>query len=101
MPNHHGDFIWYELLTTDANAATRCCGSILGWGVAPSEPPDMDYRVFSAGTKHVADIDAAIAAINANGGKMLMEPMEFPSGEFAFQAMDPQGAAFALMGPRL
>jgi predicted enzyme related to lactoylglutathione lyase len=31
---------------------------------------------------------------------MLMEPMEVPGGGFVVQAIDPQGAMFALAAPR-
>ncbi|WP_408021716.1 VOC family protein [Siccirubricoccus phaeus] len=31
MPNPHGDFIWYELLTSDPQAAEAFYGAVLGW----------------------------------------------------------------------
>ena len=31
MANQHGDFIWYELLTSDADAAARFYGAVVGW----------------------------------------------------------------------
>jgi uncharacterized protein len=120
--NKHGDFIWYELMTTDPDAATGFYGSILGWSVAPSEQPDMDYRVFSAGSEQVGgfmaltpemtaggsqpcwagyiavdDTDAAADAIKAAGGSVLMGPNDIPGiGRFAFVA-DPQGVMFYVM----
>ena len=48
----------------------------------------------------VDDIDRAVAAATAGGGSILNGPMEIPGGEFAVNAMDPQGAAFGLVGPR-
>ncbi len=48
----------------------------------------------------VDDIDRAHAAVNANGGTVTNEPMEIPGGEFAMNAVDPQGAHFGLVGPR-
>jgi uncharacterized protein len=48
----------------------------------------------------VADIDAASAQITGNGGTILQEPIEIPGGEFSLNALDPQGAAFGLVGPR-
>jgi hypothetical protein len=48
----------------------------------------------------VDDIDRAAAAVNAGGGKILNGPMEIPGGEYALNGMDPQGAAFGLVGPR-
>ena len=48
----------------------------------------------------VADIDSAKAAVEANGGKVLNGPMEVPGGDWVINGMDPQGAAFALVGAR-
>jgi len=48
----------------------------------------------------VEDIDEAHRAIPANGGQVLQEPQEIPGGMFALSARDPQGAMFALVGPR-
>ena len=48
----------------------------------------------------VDDIGRAHAAITANGGTIITEPMEIPGGEFAMNAVDPQGAAVGFVGPR-
>ena len=34
MSNAPGSFIWYELMTTDANAAAKFYGSVVGWKIA-------------------------------------------------------------------
>jgi uncharacterized protein len=122
MTNLHGDFIWYELMTPDHDAATRFYGAILGWQVAPSKQEGMDYRVFSAGEAEVGgfmvltdamtaggarpcwagyiavdDTDAAVSAIKAAGGEVMMGPDTIPGiGRFAFVA-DPQGVMFYVM----
>jgi predicted enzyme related to lactoylglutathione lyase len=31
MPNKHGDFIWYELMTSDPDGAAAFYGPLLGW----------------------------------------------------------------------
>lgn len=49
----------------------------------------------------VPDIDKAAETVRAKGGTILVEPMEIPGGEFSLNVMDPQGAAFGLVGPRL
>lgn len=49
---------------------------------------------------NVESIDAAIERINANGGQVLMGPHEVPGGSWIVQAMDPQGAAFALVSTK-
>ncbi len=48
----------------------------------------------------VDDVDRAVSAIESGGGKILNGPMEIPGGEFALNGMDPQGAAFGLVGPK-
>lgn len=48
----------------------------------------------------VGDIDAAVARVTAGGGTVLNGPMEVPGGGWIIQALDPQGAMFALVGMR-
>jgi predicted enzyme related to lactoylglutathione lyase len=38
--------------------------------------------------------------VTAGGGQILYGPMEIPGGEYSLNGMDPQGAAFGLVGPR-
>ncbi|HMG46649.1 MAG TPA: VOC family protein [Allosphingosinicella sp.] len=49
---------------------------------------------------NVDGLDAAVERINANGGKVVMGPMEVPGGSWVCQAVDPQGAHFALISPK-
>jgi len=47
MANQPGDFIWYELLTTDADAAAAFYRSLLGWDVIDASVNSVeDYRIF-------------------------------------------------------
>ena len=48
MPNQHGEFIWYELATENADAAQPFYSVILGWLGALSGLPDMGYRLLHA-----------------------------------------------------
>lgn len=48
----------------------------------------------------VPSIAAAIRAIVANGGKVLVGPNEVPTGEWSLVAADPAGAGFGLAGPK-
>lgn len=118
-----GHCAWNELSTTDAAAAVAFYTKQFGWRqegemdmgamgkyqfLYHGDPmigaimPKMPAMPMPAWTYYfrVADIDGAVAAITANGGSLLMEPMEIPGGEFALSAIDPQGAGFAIMGPR-
>lgn len=49
---------------------------------------------------HVADIDTATAAVRAGGGQVLQGPMEVPGGDWIINGIDPQGAAFSLVGSK-
>ena len=117
MPiNPNGAFIWYELLTTDADAAADFYSNVVGWQVADSGMVGMDYRLLNAGDAQVGglmqldqamldggarptwlgyvsvdDTDAAVARIGAAGGKVQVPPGDIPNvGRFAMIA-DPQG----------
>ena len=122
MPNKHGDFIWYELLTTDPDAAADFYGSVLGWEVNDSGQAGMDYRLLSIGDTNIGgmmaltsesleagmrpvwlgyigvnDVDATIGAITAAGGTVRMPATDSPGvGRLALLA-DPQGAGFYVM----
>ena len=119
-------FIWYELMTDDQDAAIAFYEAVVGWSARDMTIPEMgDYRytILNAGERgiaglavlpeelagltkpgwfgyvHVADTDAAAAAIVAAGGTVHMEPDDIPSvGRFAMVA-DPTGAAFYLLSP--
>lgn len=119
-----GDHVWYELLTSDVEAAQRFYADVLGWTYADSGVPDMDYRIISAGAHPiggamqitpemagegarpiwlgyvtVADIDATIADVRSRGGKVLMEPMDIPMVGRIAMVTDPAGAPFNIIKP--
>jgi len=124
MVNQHGHWIWYELLTSDADAAQGFYGKVVGWTAAPAEisgaPNPMDYRILTAtdgenagglmtlpdgapmspawrGYIGVDDVDAAVAAVESEGGRVLMPAMDVPGvGRMALLA-DPQGITFYVM----
>jgi predicted enzyme related to lactoylglutathione lyase len=118
-------FIWYELMTTDADAAAAFYGSVVGWSFSGQDPASpVDYRhitrsdgggqggvlPLTAAMKaegafpawvpylHVADIDAAVSAITADGGRVLGPRMDIAEGSFAM-VTDPFGTPFYLMKP--
>ncbi len=114
---------WNELSTTDQDGVIAFFGKHFGWAQDGSMPmgemgdykfvqadgvaigaimPKMPQSPMSAWTFYfgVPDIDAAHDAAKANGATILYEPMEIPGGEYSLAAIDPQGAAFGLVGPR-
>jgi uncharacterized protein len=127
MTNQQGDFIWYELLTADADAAADFYGKVIGWSSQSSGMPDMDYRFFSSGdgsdnkdgvggfmaiTPDMAaggarpcwlgyiatdDVDASVAALTARGGTVLMPAMDLEGVGRMAMVADPQGAVFYVM----
>ncbi|UUP16214.1 VOC family protein [Nitratireductor thuwali] len=119
-PGHIG---WHELYTTDWQKAFDFYSSQFGW--TKGETMDMGemgvYQLFAAGGEpvggmmnkpeqipapfwqfyfNVTAIDKAAERVKANGGQVLMGPMEVPGGAWIVQCLDPQGAAFALSAPK-
>lgn len=120
-----GDYIWYELPTTDADGAQAFYGDLVGWTVVDSGQAGMDYRILQAGQDAVGgimqltqgmiaegarpiwlgyvsveDVDATVAAITDSGGGVRMPAVEIPDvGRFAMVS-DPQGAPFYIMRPK-
>lgn len=120
MPN---GFIWYELMTSDTDAAKAFYAEVVGWEME-AFGGSMDYSICKAGDRGVggvteipadarqagarpawlgyvavADIDAAAARIEAGGGKIHGDMIDLPEvGRIAMVA-DPQGAALHLIAP--
>jgi hypothetical protein len=46
----------------------------------------------------VDDTDAAVSTVQANGGSLMVGPMDIQPGQFAIVA-DPAGAPFAILKP--
>lgn len=118
-PGHIG---WRELHAADGPSAFAFYADQFGW--AKGRAMDMGemgvYQLFTADgqdlggmmTKmpaaphpfwlyyfNVPGVDAAADRAKAAGAQILNGPMEVPGG-FIVQALDPQGAMFALYGPR-
>ena len=119
-------FFWYELMTSDADAAVAFYTAVVGWRSAEQEGSQLDFRytILHAGERgiggllqltdqmrqsgarpgwvgyvHADDTDAKAASIAEAGGKVLMPPSDIPNiGRFAMVA-DPGGAPFYVMTP--
>ncbi len=117
---------WHELMTSDPKAALAFYGKQFGW--KPGTSMDMgamgSYDIFRHAKADIGGmmrqapgmpgpdhpfwlpyfgtdgIEAAIGRVNAAGGRVLHGPMEVPGGAFIMVGTDPQGALFALVGPR-
>lgn len=123
MRNAHGEFIWYELMTTDPDAAADFYCAVAGWSCRSFDDADPDgYRLFSAAGTETAglmrlpegndcaagapgwvgyigvdDVDATLSDLLADGASPLLPATDIPGvGRFAV-VLDPQGAVFTIM----
>jgi predicted enzyme related to lactoylglutathione lyase len=53
MVSSHGRFVWYELTTTDMEAAKAFYAEVVGWGTRDASMPGLPYTVFTAGEASV------------------------------------------------
>jgi predicted enzyme related to lactoylglutathione lyase len=116
-----GRVVWYELLTSDVNAAIAFYTEVIGWktqaweagnytmwasaqgplgGVTqlPEQAKQMGAWPYWQGNAQVANLDTAIAKVKELGGKILVTEEVPTVGRFAVIA-DPQGAVIALYTP--
>jgi uncharacterized protein len=119
-PGTPGSVGWRELHAGALDGAWAFYSSLFGWtkGDAMDMGPDGKYQLFnidrvqSGGmmTKmatipapfwlyyfNVPKLDSCVEAITANGGQIANGPMQVPGGQWIVQAIDPQGAMFALV----
>ena len=120
-PRHIG---WHELHTSNWKGAFDFYSGQFGWSKdqAMDMGPMGTYQLFRTSSDTdavggmmdspefprplwlyyitVEDIDGARARVEALGGEVLLEPTEVPGGAWIIRARDPQGAMFALVGPR-
>jgi len=119
-PGHGG---WHELHTSDWKSALAFYATHFGWAEvdAMDMGPMGTYLRFNLGRGdavggmmndadaprpywlyylNVDDVDDACARVEAHGGTLETAPHLVPSGDWILHALDPQGAKFALVGPR-
>jgi predicted enzyme related to lactoylglutathione lyase len=120
-----GRFVWYDLMTTDQEAARSFYTKVVGWDTELWEGGgETDYHMWKAGDTSIGgvmdlpaeareqgapphwmayiahpDTDAATAKVQELGGKVIAEPWDLPEvGRMAVVA-DPHGAVFAIFTP--
>jgi predicted enzyme related to lactoylglutathione lyase len=120
-----GDFIWYELLTTDIAGAKSFYDAVVGWNIQDRSDFPNDYRMigrsdgkFAGGAMQltdemkqhgarptwlgyilVPDVDASVAAIQQDGGQVHLPAFDIPGVGRIAMVTDPQGAPFYIMKP--
>ena len=120
-----GDFIWYELMTTDLAGAKSFYDAVVGWDLQDHSDFPNDYRMigrsdgkFAGGAMQlnqemldhgarpmwlgyilVPDVDASVASIQAEGGQVHLPAFDIPGVGRVAMVTDPQGAPFYIMKP--
>src|SRR3954469_18964816 len=120
-----GDFIWYELLTTDLAAAKTFYDAVVGWNIQDKSDFPNDYRMigrsdgkFAGGAMQlneemkqhgarptwlgyilVPDVDASVAAIQQQVRQLHLPPVYIPGIGRVAMVTDPQGAPFYIKKP--
>ena len=121
MVGSHGRFIWYELMTTDMEAAKTFYAEVVGWGTQDASTLGIAYTLFTAGEASVSglmdlsedarklglrptwlgyvgvnDVDASADRIKQLGGSVHVPPTDIPHISRFSVAVDPQMATIAL-----
>ena len=115
-----GKFVWYDLITDDADAARRFYGELFGWTFETTTGPRggeyvlvRDDGVYIAGIVtrpdppdgtefsrwlpyvSVADVDSSAERARSTGGEVVVAPLDVALGRVA-AIVDPEGAALGL-----
>jgi len=118
------NFIWYELLTSDPDAAQIFYRDVVGYTIIPSVNPELDYRMWALGKVvlggmmeipekaakmgmpptwvgylGVDEVTDAVNAVVAAGGQVRMPSMTIANIGRMAMVTDPQGAPFYVMRP--
>lgn len=113
----HGQFIWYDLLTPDADASKRFYSHVVGWGTQQSPGPEPYTMWENKGAPlggiwplqkemgdsprwlpyvSVDDVDETIAKATQLGGRITAGPKDIGGGGRYAVIEDPQGASLAV-----
>ncbi|HTV32545.1 MAG TPA: VOC family protein [Methylocella sp.] len=125
MVSSNGCFVWYELTTTDIEAAKAFYADVIGWGTRDASVPGLAYSLFTEqdspvtgltslpddarragiaphwmGYVGVDDVDEAVARIKQLGGSVHVSPRDVPNISRFSVIADPQMATLALVKGR-
>jgi uncharacterized protein len=120
-----GRFVWYDLMTTDVEAATRFYTAVVGWKTEPWASAGPPYTMWKANRRAIGgvmalsdaaraggapphwmayicvpDVDATATQAVSLGGNVVVPPFDIPDVGRVVIAQDPQGAAFAAFTPK-
>ena len=117
-----GRVLWYELLTSDVDAAERFYTAVVGWATAPFEGSQQRYDMWMRAASvpvggvmsipegmgfpphwgmyvGVPKLEDSVARVEGLGGSALSPVIEVPSVGRMRTMKDPQGAAFSIYEP--
>jgi predicted enzyme related to lactoylglutathione lyase len=122
MVSSHGCFVWYELTTTDPEAAKAFYAEVVGWSTRDASTPGAAYTLFTVGEDPVAgltglpaearkmgaqprwmgyvsvdDVDAATDRLTHLGGTVYVPPTDVADVSRFSVVADPQMATLALV----
>jgi predicted enzyme related to lactoylglutathione lyase len=122
MGDSHGRFVWYELMTTDLEAANAFYGEVVGWRTREASMPGSRYTLFTAGDVSAAglidlpqdaqmhgaapqwvgyvsvdDVDAAAHHVKELDGTVYVPPTDIADVSRFSVVADPQMATFILV----
>lgn len=126
MAGSQGKWIWYELMTPDAEGSKAFYDKVVGWNIQTTHGDSNDYGFLvnadgsmSGGLLHlnaemqehgarpcwlgyigVDDVDKALEDIGAAGGKTLMPPRDVEMAGRIAMVADCCGAPFYIMAPQ-
>lgn len=111
-----GEPAWFDLMTPDLEGAQKFYGALFGWTFdvgAPEmgyytmcklgganaagmgkRPPDAPYPTAWSVYFKSDDVNASAEAVRANGGQVMMPPMQVADKGHMLVCMDPTGATF-------
>jgi predicted enzyme related to lactoylglutathione lyase len=120
-----GHFVWYELVTTDVEAAKAFYAGVVGWGTRDAPMGGSTYSLLTAGDAPVAgliklpaeaakagappqwigyvgvgDVDAAAGLVKQLGGSVHIPPTDLPNISRFSIIGDPQMATLGLVKGR-
>lgn len=119
-----GKFVWYDLMTTDLEAAQQFYTRLIGWGTQDFEGGDKPYTMWTVGERPIGgsmalpeeakqagvpphwlgfvtttDVDETVKQAEGGGAIVRVPGTDIPTvGRFAILS-DPQGAVFAVFSP--
>lgn len=122
MIDSQGRFVWYELMTTDMEAAKAFYAEVVGWGTHDASIPGMAYTLFTTGGASVSglmglsedarkrgakpswigyvgadDVDDTADRIKNLGGTVHVSPKDIPEVSRFSVVADPQMALLGLL----